>query len=216
MGKDDWYRRKSWTSQDETAFRSRNRRSRGVASKAQYLRIQAETLHETGDIALAESALRLARECLSDYPGARMSRAPALDLAGRCCVRLGSTDEALGYFRDALEFQAEFPGIQTNACFHFARLVAEQRRKDQYDVALRSLSEFGAPVFPWHVFVLNGAKALIAADEGDLEGAKHSARAALAAAAVTDSGLGRGREAVGLVGPRERNSELFLRLRELA
>ena len=94
--------------------------------------------------------------------------------------------------------------------------MAEARRKDPYDVALSSLSEFGAPVFPWHVFILNGAKALISADEGDLEGAKRSAQIALAAAAVTDPGLGWGREAVGLVRPRERDSELFQRLRNLA
>ena len=94
--------------------------------------------------------------------------------------------------------------------------MAEEGRRDQYGDALRSLSEFGAPVFPWHVFVLNGVNALISADEGDVEGAKYSAQTALAAAAVTDSGLGRGREAVGLVGPRERNSELFRRLGELA
>jgi len=42
--------------------------------------------------------------------------------------------------RAALDFQPEFPGIQTNACFHFARLVAEARRKDQYDIALSSWS----------------------------------------------------------------------------
>lgn len=110
-----------------------------------------------------------------------MSRAPALDLAGRCCARLGRTDEALGYFRAALDCQAEFPGIQTNACFHFARLVAEERRRDKYGDALRSLSEFGAPVLPWHVFVLNGVNALISGDDGDLEGAKRSAQTALAA-----------------------------------
>ena len=216
MGRDDWYRRTSWTPRDEEAFRSRNRRSRGTDSKAQYLRIQAETLYQTGDVALTEAALRLARECLSEYPDARISRAPALDLAGRCCARLGRIDEALEYFRAALDSQAEFPGVQTNACFHFARLVAEEGRKDKYDDALRSLSDFGAPVLPWQAFILHGAKALISADEGDLEGAKRSAEAALAMAAVSNSGLGRGREEVGLVGVAEKSGEFFRRLRELS
>jgi len=39
-------------------------------------------------------------------------------------------DVEVAFFADraALDFQAEFPGIQTNACFRFARLVAEAHR----------------------------------------------------------------------------------------
>lgn len=215
MGRDDWYRRESWSAEDEEAFRARNRRSRGDDSKAQYLQIQAATLYATQKSDLLEPALRLAEECLREYPNAKMSRARALDLAGCCCQRLRRFEDALSHFRSALNFEREFPGVQSLACFHFARLVVEQRVEEEYDAALDALSDFGAPVFPWHAFILNAVTALIAAERGDVEGSRSGAVAALAAAEVTDSGLRGGREKLGLVSPDERDSDLFRRVREL-
>lgn len=57
MGRDDWYRRTTWTSEDAEAFFDRLNRSRGLESKAQYVRIQALDLEEAGLIEPASSLL---------------------------------------------------------------------------------------------------------------------------------------------------------------
>ena len=46
MSKDDWFRRTTWSDEDERAFFARLVRSRGIFRKAQYLRIQAVTLRK--------------------------------------------------------------------------------------------------------------------------------------------------------------------------
>jgi hypothetical protein len=48
MSKTEWFRRTTWTPEDEASFRARLKRSRGSFHKAQYLRIQAEHLQEVG------------------------------------------------------------------------------------------------------------------------------------------------------------------------
>ena len=198
MTRDDWCRRTSWSEQDAREFHERNRRSRGDDSKAQYLQIQAEALLGTEKQELLESALELAELAINQYPGT-VTYARALDCAGRCCERLGRADEAIKYFLQALERESEFPGVGTNACFHLGRVVVNEAREDVFDTVRGALDDFGAPVFPWHAYMMSGVKARILAQRGALEEAALLARAALKAASVSDSGLGWGRESVGLV-----------------
>lgn len=198
MGRNDWYRRTTWTPEDAEEFHARNGRSRGDANKAQYLRIQADTLLRTGDDDLLGSALELSQLALEKSPGT-LSHAPALDCAGRCYERLGESQTAIQYFLDALEYQRQVPGIRTNACFHLGRVVATTRAREFYDVAWEALEDFGAPIFPWHSYMINGIGACIRADQGDVETARQLAQTALASAAVRESGLGWGRSKLGLV-----------------
>jgi len=189
MGRNDWYRRTTWTPEDAEHFHARNSRSRGDANKAQYLRIQADTLLRTGEDDLLEPAFELSQLALERSPGT-LSHAPALDCAGRCLERLGQYREAIQHFLDALEYQRQVPGIRTNACFHLGRVVATTRARDFYEVTCDALEDFGAPVFPWHAYMVNGIHACIRADQGDDETARELAQAALMSAEVSDSGLG--------------------------
>ena len=198
MARDDWYRRTSWTESDAEAFHERNRRSRGVSNKVQYLRIQAETLLTEASPPLPQEALDLLNLAL-ESSSETLHHAPVLDCAGRCLHALGRASEAMEHFFAALQCQRTHPGIQTNACFHLGRLVAEQRATEHYDVCLEALEEFGAPVFPWHAYMTNGIRAHIAAARGDQVLACEFARAALEAAEVSDSGLDWGRDHLGLV-----------------
>jgi tetratricopeptide (TPR) repeat protein len=198
MTRDDWCRRTTWTPRDQAEFFARNSRSRGADSKAQYMRIQARTLLETGDPGLAQSALELFELALADHPTA-MDRVWALEGAGECCERLGRAEDAADYYRQALERQQEFPGMGTSAGYLLARLAVEQDRPDLYAEALAAAELHGDPVFPWQAYILNGIRAVVAHRAGAPDLARTLANAALEAAAVSDTGLGHGRGHLGTV-----------------
>jgi len=198
MTKDDWCRRTTWTPEDERAFFDRNRRSRGADSKAQYIRIQAETLRQTGKPPLIEAALKLLELGFLDYPNT-FDCALSYECAAKCSESLNRINDAIAYYRRALNRENELPGIRTNACFHFAKLVAAIAHRDLYDEAIVALDNFGHPVFPWHTYMIQGPKAIIARNRGDNVSAKSFAEMALEASTICDSGLGRGRGAIGIV-----------------
>jgi tetratricopeptide (TPR) repeat protein len=200
MARDEnWYRRTTWTPEDQAAFFQRNRRSRGPDSKAQYMRIQAETLRETGDKSLIGAGLELLEQSFRDYPNA-MDCAQAYECAARCCESLGRIEEAITYFRKAIQREREFPGIGTNACFRFGKLVVKQGQSDLFDEVVAAIDRFGHPVFPWHAYFGYGTKAVVAYARQEKESARELAQAALKAAGVKDSGLGSGRGNIGIVG----------------
>ena len=68
MGRHDWYRRTTWSQTDREAFHARLKRSRSEEGKAQYLRIQALHLQETGDPERIAAAVELLDELLAKYP----------------------------------------------------------------------------------------------------------------------------------------------------
>lgn len=212
MGRDDWYRRITWTEEDRRAFFERNRRSRGADNKAQYMRIQAEALYDTDKDELIVAALELVEASLTEYPEA-VDRARAFECAGRCCERLGRLDEAISYYRLALQRERELSGIRTHACFYLARLVAETGRGELFDEAAQALDEFGPAVFPWHCYMSSGSRALMAEQRGETRAAKSYALAALNAAELRDSGLRWGRGEVGIV--QNTQTEFHERLQSL-
>jgi tetratricopeptide (TPR) repeat protein len=213
MARDDWFRRITWTERDREDFFARNKRSRGKHSKAQYMRIQAHTLLGTGKPQLIGNALELAKQACSEYPGA-MDTALTLEIAGECCEKLERPDNAIDYYRRAIAREHEFRGVRSNAPFLLGKLVVEQRRKDCYGEALNAMEAHGAPVFPWHGYILNGVRAMAATEEGRLAEAKAFAREALAASAIRDTGLSHGRGHLGTV--RETNTGFHFVLLRIA
>ena len=213
MPRDDWCRKTTWTPDDQREFHERNRRSRGSDSKAQYVRIQAETLFETGGESLIVSALELLEQSFVDYPDAS-GRARAFEAAGRCFETLNRIDNAISYYQKALAREKEYPGIGTNACFLLGKLVVEHKRSGLYDSVLSGLDDFGLSVFPWHAYMTNGIRAVIAQFNGDDALARSHASAAFVAAEVRDSGLGRGREKLGIV--KNMNTRMHSQLLEIA
>jgi len=213
MSRDDWYRRTTWTPDDQREFHDRNRRSRGTDSKAQYIRIQAWTLFETGDGSLINDALELLEQSFVDYP-ASFDCALSFETAGRCCEALNRIGEAISYYQKALARQKEFPGVVTNACFSLGKLAVEQERSDLYDTVLSALDDFGHLMLPWQAYMAYGIRAVIALSNGDDALARSYADRAFDAAAVRDSGLGWGRAKVGIV--KDTNTRMHSRLLTIA
>jgi tetratricopeptide (TPR) repeat protein len=206
-----WYRRTSWTAADQAQFEERIRRSRGPDSKAQYMRIQADTLRQTAKPELLRAALELLQRSFREFPGA-MDCALAFECAGQCCEQLGDHERAIDFYQRALARERDFPGIGTNACFRLGKLVAEHRRSDLYDDALAALERFGRPAFPWHAYMTNAIRGIITAARGDRSLARKFAQVAMEAAQVRDAGWGR--DGTGVV--NDQDTRLHEMIRQLA
>src|SRR4029077_5919035 len=94
MSQNDWYRRKTCTEADQTAFFTRLERSRTVFNKVQYLRIQAWYLYVVGTPEMIEASHSLVDKLLSEYPDS-WQESLARGLRAQCLRALGRYDEAI-------------------------------------------------------------------------------------------------------------------------
>ena len=177
----DWFRCTDWNEQCETEFFRRLKRAR---RKPQYLAIQALTLLSTGRTELAEPALSLIALFLQDhYEPLFASR--AFSTKARALLLLERWEEAFQAFEDSLAATRASPGVIDDAWLQYPLKIAQRRARDRYQRAMEVLNEFLSPtalVFPLQQFWYFATLALIAADEGDREGASRWAKNALAAA----------------------------------
>ncbi|MFO0640781.1 MAG: tetratricopeptide repeat protein [Polyangiaceae bacterium] len=197
--KPEWFRRTTWSDADLAAFLERNRRSRGDRSKAQYVRVQAHTLLETGVPELIQGALDLLVDHYFPLYSAAFDSSSAFCCAGQCCEALGLHDEAIAYYRRALVREREARVPKTSAEFLYAKLAVELACYDLVDEALSAIDQTDGSPFPWHAYIANGARAVALHAKGDREAARTLAQAALSSASVQNNGLGHGRGSLGTV-----------------
>lgn len=197
MGRDDLYRRTTWTPEDQEQFFARLARSRSLGNKSQYARIQGYTLFEAG---LFESAIELFNRVLSEWPSPTELAQTHLHLA-QCHAELDHRDDAATHFRAALAAEKAMPNIQTGAWLLYPWFVLSNEITERYDEIERVIcdhEEVRERHFPNEVYRWAAAKALLAERRGDFSAAVHFAKTALAAADQTDSGF-RYHPDVGLV-----------------
>lgn len=193
----DWFRNTEWSQEIERSFFARLGRSRTDFHKSQYLRIQAVHLAATGRRDLVQVAMRLVDTLLADYPH-EMELASAYHQRGQCRERLGDRAGALRDFERAVITERTTRSIKTSAALDFAWLVMTGRASEFYDKAVQFAFEYESP-FPIDIFRRAAVLAFIAADRGDIVGAKAHAREAVDAADRSESGL-RYHKTLGLMG----------------
>ncbi|HVT07516.1 MAG TPA: hypothetical protein VHO67_08665 [Polyangia bacterium] len=188
MGREDWYKRKTWTAADQRAFWARFDQSRSAVSKTQYLLIQAGSLLSTGNLELVAPALTIVDRLLDQHPHeAFLSEAHAT--RARCLAVLRQFDEALSSYRLAFDAQRARRGMTNLAHLEFAWLIVEAGRVDLYDEALQMLDEFSrrAGLFPLHAYQEAAARALMWSGKGENGRAAAYAREAIAASSKSAS-----------------------------
>jgi hypothetical protein len=209
----EWFRRTTWTADDERDFFARLARSRGPARKAQYLRIQAVHLAEAQP-PLHSQALRLLDQVLVDYPDDLMLAQVHVQ-RGASLVALGRRMDAATALRAALAAQRARPNVQTSAAIDFAWLVAvHDDLAPLRSEALAVLTDHSAETeaFPVSRYRRDGARAMLLAAVGDRAGASAAARNALTAAGQLTSGF-RHHPKLGLVqSPDEKVHARIIRL----
>lgn len=211
MAKDDWFRRETWSSEDQGEFERRLARSRPT-SRAQYLRIQAVHLRQAREPELLRAAHTLLDRVVTEYPKDLQA---ALGLAERaeCLVALGEWPAAAEAFRAAIEAEEAFPSVRTDAYLSFAfEAVTRDDRAlfDEVSRVCRAHASESRP-FPVQQFRWHAVQALLADAEQNTEVARTEASAALAAAAAFESGF-RYHRTLGLVHgvPQELDKRLRL------
>jgi tetratricopeptide (TPR) repeat protein len=131
-----------------------------------------------------------------------------------CLEALGRIEEAASAFMASVAANRRRTGVITTAPLEFGMFVVRNGLTGYYEEALSALEDTKMlTLFPSGQFMLHAAKAAIAAERGEMDNARQHARMALAAAAITDTGL-RYHPKVGLVGKIE--PRLHSRLVELA
>ena len=197
---DDWYRRKTWTHEDQRAFFDRLKRSRGGFHRAQYTRIQAYCLQETGKPQLVRASLALLDRLLTEWPD-DSQLAAAYHQQGESYEILKEPGKALASYRAALTTERDHPGFRTQACLSLAWLIATTPFPEFYEEALQVIEEGengDRLTFPAERYRSAAAKALIHAAVGESTAARQFAKEALEATEEQHSGL-RHHPTVGLV-----------------
>lgn len=213
MADREWYRRETWSAEDEADFERRLMRARAT-SRSQYLRIQALHLAETGEVALAGTALRLLDRLMAEYPDpmdlpqVQLQRAEVL-------VALGDWEGAVVAYRAAVAAERRPGTIRTEVSVEFPWAVVLRGASvlyDEVEAILDAQPEDERP-FPSMKFRWSAAKALLAEHRRDEPAARGHAAAALMAMAADRSGFLH-HQKLGLV--REVDEALLRRLRRLA
>lgn len=198
--KDEWFRRSTWTPEDERAFFAKLAKARQW-KRGQYLRIQAGHLAGVQP-PLHEAALSLLSYMLEHYPE-RMEVSTAHCQMAESLEQLGRTPEAIDHYRRAIQAMRDYPQMRNYAWEKFALLVATCRLNAFYKEALAVLDEFrDDAMFPLTQFRMHAARALILSQQEDYDGAKAEALAALTFADRDHSGF-RYHANLGLVGPKQ-------------
>jgi hypothetical protein len=158
----DWYRKTSWLTADSEDFERRLARARRE-NRAQYLRIQAVHLFQTGAKDLIGAAATLATRVTTEYDD-DIQTGQAHHLLGQCHEAAGDVSAALAEFRKAVDWERTMPFVQTDAYLDFAWLVARRGAVEHFPEALDFLTRFRArQVFPVQRYRYQGALALMPA-----------------------------------------------------
>lgn len=211
MPEDEWYTKKTWTSEDQEEFFRRLERCRAY-NKPQLVLAQAKALAGTGETQAIASALKLLGMAVKEWPGDILAAWMHWE-RGKCFLALGETPRAIEAYRDTLQVQRQRPNVLTQAPLDFGWLVATTPLPELYDEVLGAMEEFPSDTLPIQRYRTDVICALILADRGQMGEARDCARCALSEADAVHSGF-RYHPDFGLVEPPD--EKVLQNLREIA
>jgi len=128
----------------------------------------------------------------------------------------GDNERALDYFKQALNFEKEFPNVIWGASLSFAEIIVEEDRTEWYDEVeeiLLAEIEKGGLIFPAQWYTIASALSVISASKGDREKARYYADIAERNATANSNTLWNPKKrSLGLV--EERNDVLDRKVQE--
>ena len=206
----DWYRRETWSKEDEIEFFDKLKRAQ-KHNKSQYLRIQALSLYNTNDRKLLRIAEFLACKVITDYPDAMIDMASTHQLLGNIYEELGETDNAIMHYRKALETEKNHPSVSTDAYLDYAEYIIRIWRTDLFEEVEKILFEkVSKAYFPIQKYKLCIILAIISRHKKDEVNAKKYIELARENAGAQTSGL-RYHKNLGLVKETDRWLEKILK-----
>lgn len=205
--KTDWYRKETWTKEDEQSFFEKLQRVRNRAMQAQYLKLQASALAYSKDVELMRTAESLLNYLLTEYSEEenRLYKSQALHTLGNVYKYRGNYQKALDYYKQAIDFESLFPNSISNSFMEYAELVVKTNRKELFQDVENTFSEEryeSAILFPITKYLKYSILSIISKQKGDIERARYFAHLAEESAAMQQSGLNN-HKTIGLVWKRD-------------
>jgi tetratricopeptide (TPR) repeat protein len=201
----DWFRKKSWTEDDEKDFFLKLSRAR-KDGRAQYLKIQAIELAQTKNEKLLGVAEILINRLFTDYPDDRFNKPDSIHLLGDIYRLRNNFEKAIIYYKQALDFEMIYPQVKTQAYLDYSELIVKTNKVNLFnsveDILLKRLPD---QLFPIEKYKSFSILAIISNHRGDLNNAKHYTELADQYANKETSGL-RYHKYLGVV--KERDSWL--------
>ncbi len=206
----DWYRKKSWSKEDEADFFLRLGRAR-KDNQSQYLKIQGIELTVTDDPKLWTVAESLLLRVVNDFPSDRFNRSSSLHTLGEIEEKRRNNDKALAWYKQALAFENTHASVKTQADITFSVLAVKTNRSSEYPYIKELLEDrAGSLSFPIEKYKVHSVLAIIAHEDGNPTTAKAHAEQAEAAVAALNSGFANHRD-LGLVTQRDRKLDQLVK-----
>ncbi len=190
MGRDDWYRNRTWEEKTEKAFFERLNRSRSSFQKAQCVRIQALYLRKTGKKKHVRAALELLDLMLEKWPEPFELAAAHLERA-KCLESLGDCTAAIESYRECVKAERDNSGVKVAAGLQFAWFVVRRGLAECYDEAIAAMDSVKDHllILPDYQFKFFAVISIILDHGGRAEEAKRFAKRALEAVEMKESPL---------------------------
>jgi tetratricopeptide (TPR) repeat protein len=164
----DWYRGSNWDENDRIAFFSKLNRSRGSHNKAQYVRIKALALSESGKKFLIKEAIKLLNMIIEQWTEEGQLAQVYLQLA-ECYVLLGEFEYAIDNYERCINTETQYPQSLTYVTTSYPAFIVENNLKKLYDRALEILElnrESNPVVLTDQRFVYHAVRAIIYREKG--------------------------------------------------
>jgi tetratricopeptide (TPR) repeat protein len=185
----DWYRRTTWTTADEQEFFAKLKRAREW-SRPQYLKIQASCLSAGAKPALLDAAESLIAKLLADYPDDKSERSAGLSILGDIYRQRQQFDDAMTYYKKAIDFEKEYPNVQGPAFLYFSELAVKLDKREYFPFVEELLSgRVEHNPFPMYKYKIYAVLSIINKINGRVEKAAQFAALADQFAAAETSGL---------------------------
>ena len=206
----DWYRRKTWSSEDEKEFFTKLARARND-SRPQYLKIQAIELVQTKEKRALGAAESLIRKLFDEYPEDKFNKSSALNLLGDIYKIRDDFKTAIDYYKQALDFEISYPQVKTQAYLNYSELVVKSNRTALFDSVKTIISErLNDQFFPIEKYKSYSILSIISRHKKDQEQADYFEELANKYANEETSGL-RYHKYLGVVKERDSLSDKLLR-----
>lgn len=165
----DWYRRTTWTKNDEKEFFEKLNRARKY-NHHQYLKVQAIELIDTLDDNFLDTAEFLLKKALKDYPDERIGTSQCYNSLGTIYERKGDVSKALKYYKKSLAFEESFPNVITNTYLDYSELVVKNKLVEEYNNVIQLLiPKVELSIFPLAKYIMASCLAAIFESQEKIE-----------------------------------------------
>ncbi|WP_338840749.1 hypothetical protein [Flavobacterium ginsenosidimutans] len=199
----DWYRKKSWTKEDEEHFFAKLSRAR-KDGRAQYLKIQAIELVETKEPKLLNVAKELLEKILDEYPNDNFNKSSVYNTLGDIFLLENTTEKAIEYYKKSIDFEKVYPNVKTDSYLIYSELIIKNQLSHEYLSVEKLLEEtISDLLFPIDKYKVFSILAILNYYNSKKEIAKEYAELANENAQAETSGL-RYHKYLGIVSQRDK------------